>query len=143
MHTPLWSTTLTLIGECTVAQGIEFQFDLSQYFQQTECITPQGPLILLPPPRYQRMEKGVRVLWQSLNWLQGSKGAGAAARGGFDTLVTTNTLLVFVISAWDPSLYIHTSERGKIRFALHGDDGCGGWATSQSLIDDLQKLLHT
>ena len=28
--TPMWSTTLMLIGECTVAHGIDFQFDLPE-----------------------------------------------------------------------------------------------------------------
>ena len=139
--TPLWSTTLMLIGECTVAQGIDFQFDCPQFFQQTDCVTPNGSLWLLPPPRYQRKEKGVRVLWRCVKWLQGAKGAGAAARASFNELVTKNDLLVFTVSTWDPSLYIHDSSAGKIRFCLHGDDGCGGWSTSQELVDKLIKLL--
>ena len=140
--TPMWSTTLMLIGECTVAQGIDFQFDLPQFFQQTDCETPTGPLLLIPPPRYQRYENGIRVLWRSLKWLQGGKGAGFAARQSFNECVTKNDVLTFSISSWDPSLYIHESSAGKIRFCLHGDDGCGGWATSQELIDKLRQLLE-
>ena len=140
--TPMWSTSLTLIGECTVAQGIDFQFDCPQFFQQTECDTPTGKLLLIPPPRYQRRENGVRVLWECEKWLQGAKGAGAAARASFNELVTKNDTLRFTISSWDPSLYIHDSSRGKIRFCLHGDDGCGGWSTSQTLIDELIALLN-
>ena len=139
--TPMWSTSLMLVGECTVAQGIDFQFDCPQFFQQTDCETPTGPLLLIPPPRYQRRENGVRVLWKCIKWLQGAKGAGAAARKSFNELVTKNEVLKFTLSSWDPSLYIHSSEEGKIRFCLHGDDGCGGWSTSQVLIDKLHAML--
>ena len=141
--TPCWSTILILIGECTVAHGLDFQFDLSQYFQQTPCETPDGTLLLIPPPRYQRRDNGVRVLWKAKKWLQGAKGAGYEARQKFNALVTNNGKLNFEISDWDPSLYFKSFSDGhKIRFALHGDDGCGGWATKQSLIDDLVGILE-
>ena len=142
--TPMWATVLLLIGECTVAQGIDFQFDLSQFFQQTDCSTPDGTLYFIPPPRYQRKESGVRVLWAGDKWLQGAMGAGHAARAEFKTLLTTNSQLRFSISNWDPSLFYFNSDSGaKIRFCLHGDDGSGGWATHQRLIDTLGSILET
>ena len=77
----------------------------------------------------------------AVNWLQGAKGAGYAARKKFVNVMTQNTIIRIEPSKWDPSIFMHTSSRGLLRFALHGDDGCGGWATSQSLIDDLLKVL--
>ena len=142
--TPSWSTILLLIAECTVAQGIDFQFDISQYFQKTDCSTPDGDLLLMPPPRYQKVVDGKKVLWRALKWLQGAKGAGYEARREFALHMTTNGVLDFLISDWDPSLFHWTSVDGmqRIRFALHGDDGCGGWASHQTLIDTLVAILE-
>lgn len=47
----------------------------------------------------------------------------------------------FKKSNWDPSLFVHDSVRGKLRFELRGDDGCGGWSTSEELIADLKVSL--
>ena len=86
----------------------------------------------------------MRVLWAGDKWLQGAMGAGHAARAEFKTLLTTNSQLRFSISNWDPSLFYFNSDSGaKIRFCLHGDDGSGGWATHQRLIDTLGSILET
>ena len=66
--TPNWSTTLILIAEGTIEDGEAFQFDMTQYFQRTECETPSGKMLLIPPPNFQRYEydesgNRVRVLW--------------------------------------------------------------------------------
>ena len=145
--TPMWATTLLSIGMGTVIDAIDFQFDMTQYFQRTDCKVPDGDgfLVLLPPPRFQRHEmvngKRVRVLWKCAKWLQGAKGAGYEARKSFIELVTKNDILAFAVDKTDPSLFMHHSSAGQIQFTLHVDDGCGGWATHQSLIDKLKLVL--
>ena len=71
----MWATTLLSIGMGTVIDAIDFQFDMTQYFQRTDCKVPDGDgfLVLLPPPRFQRHEmvngKRVHVLWKCAKWL--------------------------------------------------------------------------
>ncbi|KAL3923440.1 MAG: hypothetical protein SGPRY_004218, partial [Prymnesium sp.] len=79
-----------------------------------------------------------------VNWLHGAKGAGYKARKRFEEFIlSTELTLCFTKSEWGPSLILHTSSRRLVRFALHGDDGCGGWATSPGLIEELKSMLES
>jgi hypothetical protein len=135
--TPMFATVLILIGEATVKRGINFKFDLTQFY----CDSPEQ-VCLIPPRAHQRDEHGQKVYWVLDKWLQGAKGAGYSARMQIIAILEDNDLICFTISNWDHCLFIHQSDRGQCRFALHVHDGCGGWASTRELAISLYTLLH-
>ena len=94
------------------------------------------------PPRYRRYVDGHRVLWRSVNWLQGAKGAGAAARKRFVELMRDNGIITFTHTKTDVCTFVHRSDEGYISFNLHVDDGCGGWTTTPALSQKLYAVLE-
>ena len=64
-----------------ILKRTRFSFDLTQFFQLTDCNTPGGDLIGRPPKRFRKYTpEGREILWVFKKWLQGARGAGNAAR---------------------------------------------------------------
>ena len=140
--TPMFPTVLIVMIKSIILKRTRFSFDLTQFFQLTDCNTPGGDLIGRPPKRFRKYTpEGREILWVFKKWLQGARGAGNAARKEFETLVMKNSSIPFSRSTWDPSLYIyHGPNDEDIEFTLHGDDGIGS-ASSEAAAAKLQKLL--
>ena len=94
--TPMFATVLILIAEATVKRGVKFQFDLTQFFQQSDCDSPE-PICLIPPRAHQRDEHGQKVYWVLDKWLQGAKGAGYSARMQIIAILQDNDIICFTI----------------------------------------------
>ena len=140
--TPMFPTVLIVMTKAIILKRSRFSFDLTQFFQLTDCATPGGDLIGRPPKRFLKYTPDGRpIYWVFRKWLQGAKGAGSAARKGFEELVMNNKICPFSRSVWDPSLYIHHGDDGDdIEFTLHGDDGTGS-ANSEATAKKLENLL--
>lgn len=137
--TPLFMTVLTLISAATVANDVDFHFDMSQFFQSIKCDAPNGPLAVNPPKRFRTNSDGRRVIFRTVNWLQGSKGASRAARA---ELVRVLQNIGCHAAVEDPSLFVLARGEQVLRFALHGDDGIGS-SNCESLIDELKACLRS
>lgn len=144
VKTPMTATVMMVIATGTAACAETFQFDISNFFQNTEC---DRQLLLIPPQRFRRKTpEGWDIYWKANKWLQGAKEAGRASRDKLDAILTNNpntNTITFRISSWDPSLYIHHSDTfGTVVFCLHGDDGVG-WSTTAQGSEALKLLLES
>ena len=79
--TPMFTTVLIVMTKAIILKRSRFSFDLTQFFQLTNCATPGGDLIGRPPKRFLKYTPDGRpIYWVFRKWLQGAKGAGSAAR---------------------------------------------------------------
>ena len=140
--TPMWGSTVMLMGAGTVKGAFPFQFDLKQFFQHTDVDTPAGDLIMIPPPRYQqKRDDGTRLYWKAVKWLQGAKGAGRASHLKLVMLlIDPANGFRFARDLHDPCVLHHFSGEGEIHFSVHVDDGIG-WATTVELRSAMHALL--
>ena len=89
--TPMWATTVMVLATGAVKDASPFQFDMKQFFQTTDVVTPAGDLIGIPPPRYQQKQGTLRLYWKYVKWLQGARGAGRASHMKLRRVLTDKT----------------------------------------------------
>ncbi len=64
--TPMFPTVLIVMTKAIILKRSRFSFDLTQFFQLTDCATPGGDLIGRPPKRFLKYTPdGHPIYWVS------------------------------------------------------------------------------